>query len=252
MWRYVAQSVTGPAHRAAGKPCQDCCGAWVLGDEPAAVLVACVADGAGSAEFGGEGAAIARRFILKNALAYFKAHGSFQQLSAADARAWCEDVRHQIGVSVAAHGATPRDFATTLCVAIVAPDHAAFFQIGDGAIVLRRRGVFGAVFWPQSGEYANSTNFLTAEGYEAHLEFISVRGATSDVALITDGMERMALSFERRSPHPPFFRPLFDELVASTNLERLSEDLALFLQSDSVQARSDDDKTLVIASRVLR
>jgi hypothetical protein len=72
----------------------------------------------------------------------------------------------------------------------------------------------------------------------------------SDVALLTDGMERLALRFDSLTPHPPFFRPLFEALRATTNVDALTEDLRQFLQSDSVQNKTDDDKTLVLASRI--
>ena len=69
------------------------------------------------------------------------------------------------------------ELASTLCAAIVAPERSCFFQIGDGAMILRRNGVYGVVFWPQTGEYANSTNFLTSHQYDSQLEFISIETA---------------------------------------------------------------------------
>jgi hypothetical protein len=142
------------------------------------------------------------------------------------------------------------DLATTLCVAIVSPTASCFFQIGDGAIVLRNNGVCGVVFWPLSGEYVNTTTFLTSKEYRGVLEFFSTTEGFSDVALLTDGMERLALRFDARIAHPPFFEPLFRALRAGNGSRDLAEDLRRFLQSESVQSRSDDDKTLILASRV--
>jgi hypothetical protein len=125
-----------------------------------------------------------------------------------------------------------------------------FFQVGDGAIIVRRQGVYGVVFWPQSGEYANTTNFLTDEQFEQALEFLALPVQVVDVALLTDGVQRLALTFESQTPHPPFFQPLFEALRSTSDVAGLDKDMRRFLESRSVQDRSDDDKTLVLASWV--
>ena len=105
------------------------------------------------------------------------------------------------------------------------------------------------VFWPQSGEYANSTNFLTTDNYQSLLEYLQVEGAFTDVALLTDGMEMMSLDFSSKTPHLPFFNPLLKTLKEADDSQDLGEDLRRFLQSDSVRSRSDDDKTIIVATR---
>jgi hypothetical protein len=114
---------------------------------------------------------------------------------------------------------------------------------------LKRHGVYGVAFWPQSGEYANSTNFLPSPEFEQRLEFHSTTSQFSDIALMTDGLERLALRFDIRTPHGPFFEPLFRALRKSKDVGSLNEELRKFLTSDPVQSRSDDDKTLILASR---
>jgi hypothetical protein len=131
---------------------------------------------------------------------------------------------------------------------VAGAESSAFFQVGDGAMILRRCGVYGVVFWPQSGEYANSTNFLTSDDFREQLAF-SAAGGCSDVALMTDGLERLALRFDSQTPHIPFFDPLFRALRAADDVAGLNEGLRQFLASESVQSRSDDDKTLILASR---
>jgi hypothetical protein len=66
---------------------------------------------------------------------------------------------------------------------------------------------------------------------------------------MTDGIERIALKFDSQTPHTPFFDPLFRALKSAADVESLSEGLRGFLGSDSVQHRSDDDKTLILAAR---
>ncbi len=250
MWRHLSHSLQGASHIAEGSPCQDSHSVQAFGDPPDAPLIACAADGAGSAKHSGKGSAIACERIVENASAYFEAHGNFDSLQAEDIEGWCDDVRRKIEEEAKTLACTSRDFATTLCTAIVSPTRSCFFQIGDGAIVASCNDTYGVVFWPQSGEYANSTNFLTAENYREHLTFLTTTQRFTNLAVFTDGLERLALSFENQTPHLPFFQPLFQTLRSTDNLAQLNEDLGSFLQSDSVKARSDDDKTLILACHV--
>jgi hypothetical protein len=217
------------------------------GDE---TLVACVADGAGTAALGGDGSAIACDAMIRCAAAYHESSRSWESFGREEALAWCETARQEIFACAEKSGCVVRDLATTLCMAIVSPASAAFFQIGDGAIIVKSGGVYGVVFWPQAGEYAGSTNFLTSDAFRDHLEFQTAGSAVSDVALFTDGIERLALHFDSRLAHAPFFNPLFAAVRSCACTEQLTEDLRRFLQSDSMRSRSDDDKTLILASRV--
>lgn len=250
MWRHLAQSLRGASHLADGSPCQDSHAVRLLGDASADTFVACIADGAGSAKYSDEGAALACAAVVENAVAFFDAHAGFDGLDVDEVLQWCEDARRRIKDNADMSGCSTREFATTLCVAIVSPTGSYFFQIGDGAIILGSKGLYGVVFWPQSGEYANSTNFLTAREYRERLEFLKVRSDFTDLALFTDGMERLALQFDKQTPHPPFFQPLFNALRSSDDVDGLNKDFRAFLRSESVQSRSDDDKTLVLAALV--
>ena len=70
-------------------------------------------------------------------------------------------------------GNSPKDYSCTLIAAIVGNDAAAFAQIADGAIVVSHGEADGWswVFWPQHGEFANQTNFITQDNALEVLEF---------------------------------------------------------------------------------
>jgi serine/threonine protein phosphatase PrpC len=231
-------------------PCQDSNIVKVLGRNSSLGLVACVADGAGSAKYSEEGSSIACDTILEKAVSFFSSQDSFEGLQYDDVLAWCDEACLRIAAAAEIHGCATRELATTLCVAILSQNRSYFFQIGDGAIVVKRNGTCGVVFWPQSGEYANTTNFLTSPDYQKHLEFLKSASSFSDLALITDGLERLALQFDNQTPHVPFFHPLFGALRSTSDLNKLSEELQRFLESDSVRGKSDDDLTIVLASRI--
>jgi serine/threonine protein phosphatase PrpC len=252
VWRHIAESARGDSHLADDTPCQDSSRVVVLGGDENETLVACIADGAGSARYSAIGSATAADSIVHSATAHFEQQGTFAGLVSDDVVLWCEAARARLADDAASRRVELRDLATTLCAAIVSPTCSYFFQIGDGAIILMKNDVSGVVFWPQSGEYVNTTNFLTSNEYRDHLQFSSTSNGFSDVALLTDGMERLALRFDSRTPHRPFFEPLFQALRTDENTGDLAQSLRRFLQSDSVRSRSDDDKTLILASRICR
>jgi hypothetical protein len=248
-WRYISRSVQGESHNADGTPCQDSSRVRTLDGQAADTLVACIADGAGSVKHSAIGSLVACNAVLESVDAYLASHGSITEMEPKDAIAWCDLARGRIEEEANARDARINEFASTIAVAILSPSGSCFFQIGDGAIVLRSGPVSGVVFWPQSGEYANTTTFLTSKEYRDRLQFYVTPRSFRQVALFTDGIERIALRFDSQTPHPPFFDPLFQALGTIEDWQSLGDNLEQFLKSESVRRRSDDDKTLILATR---
>ena len=98
--------------------------------------------------------------------------------------------------------------------------------------------LYGVVFWPQSGEYANSTNFLTSDEYREQLEFIAATSSCSKVALMTDGLERLALRFDSQTPHAPFFEPLVPRTAGDRRRRQLERRPAR-VSGDPIRSRTD-------------
>ena len=173
-------------------------------------LIACVADGAGSSRFSEIGSAIACPSIVESAVSFLDAGGQLCDLSRDDVLRWCDVARARIEEEAAARDCKARDLATTLCVAIVSPACSCFFQIGDGAIVLRRnrrlrRRVLAAI-----GRIRQLDQFPDlAPTTTQQLEFIPIDGGFSDIAL--DDRRPRATGTAFRQPHSSrsFFRPIF-------------------------------------------
>ena len=232
-----------------GTPCQDSSRVCAFEGNAAGTLVACVADGAGSAKFSETGSLIVCNAVVESVDAFLNSGGKVACLNASDVLAWCDLARSRIEEEANAREGRAADFATTICTAILSPGGACFFQIGDGAIVLRSGGISGVVFWPESGEYINTTTFLTSKEYRERLQVFVTDRTYSEVALFTDGIERIALRFDSQTPHPPFFDPLFQALATLDDWQKLGDNLEQFLKSESVSNRSDDDKSLILAVR---
>jgi hypothetical protein len=212
-------------------------------------LVALVSDGAGSAQFGEVGSEIACEAGGKTLLEIVEASGE-AGLVADVAIKLLDVIRMRIGEAARARGVTARALACTLLGAVVGPTRALYFQVGDGAIVSREIETLAPVFWPESGEYANMTYFVTDSEALEHLR-VDVRNAPDEVSLFSDGIQRLALVFATETAHEPFFAPMFKALRASSDEQTDSLCIALerFLNSDAINERTDDDKTLILATR---
>ena len=212
------------------------------------MLLLAAADGAGTASKAEAGARIA----CETFKAFISARPNAVEEGAASE--WL--AYFQNTVAEAAHGAAAEvhDYATTFLGAVIGDDTALFIQIGDGALVTDdadREDEYSCVFWPEETEYANVTYFATPSDAASHLQVRVVTRPVQEVALFTDGLQRLALHMASRAAHAPFFRSVFKPLRergAGVSNEDF-ESLTAFLGSRAVLARTDDDKTLILATR---
>jgi hypothetical protein len=129
-------------------------------------------------------------------------------------------------------------------------------QIGDGVVVAGEGEALVAVTRLQRGEYANETHFLTQANALEQLDISMVEHPVSALAVMSDGLVRLALKMPEQEPHAPFFRPLFRVIAAvaepggALDETEAARQLSAFLGSERVNARTDDDKSLVLAVRV--
>jgi hypothetical protein len=103
---------------------------------------------------------------------------------------------------------------------------------------------------PQRGEYANETYFLTQEDALEHVQVSVHEKAVNSLAVMSDGLTRLALRLPAHEPHPPFFQPLFAFTARAQDEQKAAGHLLEFLASDRVCDRTDDDKSLVLAVRL--
>jgi hypothetical protein len=169
---------------------------------------------------------------------------------------WLAELRGEIADRADDDGYAFSDYACTFLAAIIAPTRAVFMQIGDGAIVVAdpEEIEYKWMFWPQHGEFANTTNFVTQDQFERALEVEFVEREITEVAIFSDGIERLVLDLAARTVHTPALRPIFKWLAGTpphTASAGAAAGLVAFLGSDKVNQRTDDDKTLVMATRAI-
>jgi serine/threonine protein phosphatase PrpC len=245
-WRVAGAAVCGRAHERSGRRCQDAL-AWAV--TPDDVLVAAVADGAGSAPYAEAGARRAVDVAVASLVAAVALRFDEAGVPLAIRDAF-SDALEAIAGEARQRGAAIDALATTLVIA-VAGRNLSVGSLGDGAIVADEAdGGLVRLTDPHCGEHANETIFLSTPGALDALSLRTRPVGAQHVALLTDGITPLALSHASGEPHVAFFAPVFrfadeahDSLVASA-------ELADFLRSPRVAARTDDDMTLLVASHV--
>ena len=244
-WRVVGASITGSSHQRFGEPCQDAAG-WALGPERS--LIVAVADGAGSAKLGGEGA----RLAISTAIDHLTGRRSLGsgESHEKDLIAALERARSALASEAEDRGVDIRELATTLILLQATHDSVTALQVGDGSAVIEdnQNGITGLTK-PQVGEYVNETIFITAEDAMDRVETTTHLGAPSGGAVFSDGLQLLALKMPEATPHPPFFEPLLRFVSTATDAQTTGEELRSFLASPRVTSQTADDLTLVLFSR---
>ena len=256
-WKHVSASVAGTSHSLTGTPCQDSsvCRVFTL-EDGSEVLVATASDGAGSAKRAEDGSALACSLLIQEMEALFAAdaEGDLSEITKEFLTNWLVSFQREVTIRAEHKELRARDFACTLVAAIIGQRSAVFAQIGDGAIVVpspEEPDEYCYVFWPQKGEYANETYFATAPEAHTKLQLDHVPRRIDEVAVFTDGIQNLALHYQTQSAHDPFFRPVFAWLrpASENDLDKFSASLATYLASEKINQATDDDKTLILATR---
>jgi hypothetical protein len=127
-----------------------------------------------------------------------------------------------------------------------------YHRRSHSAIVGRCGSEWDTICWPENGEYASTTFFITDDP-TPRLNIIRRDRLYDAFALFSDGVGDLALSVMDKRAHPGFFNPMMrpvDSSLTSGKLPELSQKLRSYLAGTSVCERTDDDKTLVLLSGV--
>lgn len=250
MWKHVHCSVIGTSHRAGGAPCQDASRVRTVEIEGESYLLVAVSDGAGSAARAEAGAKAACRLGMAAMLRYLRRKGRPSAGDGVDAAEFTRQVHEGLGRLAGRLGCATADLACTVLLGVVGPAGGLFAHVGDGAIIADSGKGPAIVSWPDNGEYANTTSFITQSCYADSQRCVEEPGRIEAVALLTDGLQNIALDHAARAAHPQFFNPMFDAVRESTDRAALAAQLTAFLDGPRINARTDDDKTLVLAVKM--
>ena len=129
------------AHINQGTECQDRFACQTVVKKGEEVLIAVVADGAGSTTDGQVGAEIACQFFIEEVTVFLNSKdASVNSLSLEFGKFWISFFQKKIAKVAKKSKKTIRDYASTLVGAVVGENNSAFFQIGDGGAVFSTSG----------------------------------------------------------------------------------------------------------------
>lgn len=255
-WKFLNASVSGTSHERSGLPCQDECICDSImdshGDE---VLIAVVSDGAGSAKYASQASETTCSVLFKVLESAIFSGQEISSFSIENVVSWIQSIRLNLKELALAqeNSESLREFACTVVAAMVSRKGALYFQVGDGAIVIGDGEAFAPVFWPENGEFPNETTFITEDDFTQRIQYMATKESPKEIALFSDGLQRLALKYADKTAHVPFFLPMFKRLrfEKSGISDLLNKLLVDFLNSTNVNERTDDDKSLILASRIL-
>lgn len=255
-WRAAHASAVGASHLEQKNECQDRLACeTVKTNANGEVLIAVVADGAGSSSDGQHGAQKACELFVEQIVSFLNAENvSIKLINIEFGVRWLEYFQRNIVEMAKKENKSPRDFATTLVAAVIGENCSAFFQIGDGGIVISTSGAaksYRFALPPHESEYVNMTDFLTDVNAKEKLKFALVEESIEDIILFSDGIYAVAVDYQTNQPHEPFLMPMIAPLRNSQNLNGLNEKLENFLASPKLNEKTDDDKTIILASRAI-
>ncbi|MBN3928036.1 MAG: protein phosphatase 2C domain-containing protein [Nostoc sp. NMS4] len=254
-WKAVARSAIGTSHENQEIDCQDY-GDYRIFDD---VIVGAVADGAGSAKHSDVGAKLAVETALKylsKISEYLRKRQHwwqkvYQALSQQEAEKLftktVNKVIAELGKKADKENYSVNDLACTLLVFVATPDWVAAMQIGDGFIVRRsQESEYQLLFQPDKGEFANETTFITSANAVKEMQVTVISEKQEFICASTDGLEKVAIRLSDWKPFSPFFKPLEEYLHEPVNEEEKDKYLTEFLNSERLNSRTDDDKTLLL------
>lgn len=250
-WKAVVCSSIGTRHQKQQLPCQDYGNYCIFED----AIAGAVADGAGSAKHSDVGAKLAVETVMKIFAEIERSPQPAERLSSPltrkEARGFFTKIVQEVVATLEQQAVNNNysinDLACTLLVFVATPDWLAAMQIGDGFMVVRLQGEeYKLLFQPDKGEFVNQTTFVTSANALDEMQVKVLSGKQTFICASTDGLERVAIQIRDWTPFSPFFKPLEQYLGEFHHPESDHEYIQNFLDSERLNARTDDDKTLLL------
>ncbi|MBP0014335.1 MAG: protein phosphatase 2C domain-containing protein [Roseofilum sp. SBFL] len=255
-WQAVACSEIGTKHIQKGIPCQDYGSYQILSGGQ--VVIGAVSDGLGSASRSELGSKKAVEIALIQ-LSKVASELTLNQQPPEQERARkmftdlviivqqeLEKVAHQQNCLV-------DDLACTLLAFIATPTWLAAMQVGDGSIVVRPYSPsntdeeYELLFRPDKSGYVNELTPVTESRAIEEMQTDVRSNLCEFICVATDGVENIALlKRENWKPFPGFFSPLEQCMFSEKSLTQKQEEIRATLNTDKLNQKTDDDKTLLL------
>lgn len=247
-WQVVARSAIGTKHVQKKQPCQDHGNYHKLSEGE--IVIGAISDGMGSAKYSDTGSKVA----VEVAISQLKNIDWQKKLTE---REKAKEIFHNLLITASSelkneaeqHGYSIQDLACTLLVFVATPDCFTAMQVGDGLLVVRSKDDkdYKLLFQPDKGEFANETTSITSSDVLDEVQIRLELKSYEFICAATDGIENISLMMrEGWRPSEKFFRPLERYMLSQESESHKSEEIDKFLNSDKINLKTDDDKTLLL------
>lgn len=185
MWKKVHCAVQGRGHTKNQVPCQDKTFCY----QENGVLVAALADGAGSAKLSHYGAACITEYIAKDLAKYFDLYYNCDD-GRAIKKQLMSKIIHKLDDLCNDLQCERRDCASTLLVVAVTDDRFILMHIGDGVIGYIKQSQLKVASLPENGEFSNVTVFTTSPEALSTMKLLKGNlGEIDSFVMMSDGTQ---------------------------------------------------------------
>ena len=244
MFQSFSASVIGSAHISRKIPCHDSHQVKLLDDGQS--IICAVSDGMGSALHAEIGSQIAVESIVEYIM------DAYLEDKEIDVCQTIKDGYYLVQKNLE-NEALEQDFnvkdlnCTLLVFVAIKGDDQYIGQVGD-CIAIGKSGdePYQLFVNPQKGEYANQTFSIVNTESIDNGEYFKLEKPLTDIALMSDGLEKMTIDLATLNVSKGFFDPFFNAFSQPHfETEKASKSLQAFLSSERINKKTDDDKTLV-------
>jgi len=250
-WKVIGQNCIGTSHSKSNKSCEDSINYILVNNDEEEVLICCISDGAGSAKYAAEASSFVTKNVIDTLSEWVLKKKEIDENSIV---VLGEMLFDKLSEKAMGRKVKLNEFSCTALGCVIFDKRALFFQVGDGAIIREDNNQsYTTIWWPDNGEYSNTTHFLIDDYNLSFLKKVTIEESIKEVAILTDGLQLLTLNSETRSVHQPFFSDLFKWLRLARNqndIDILNKRLYQYLDSEIINVRTDDDKTLLLATRL--
>lgn len=207
----ASASLAGQRHLANGQVNQDSLYYELMPEGQG--LIAAVSDGAGSASRAKDGSFLTARTAVKQTKRIILEESESPAFATRSGLLYARQAIEQYVQIVPSHPI--EDYHCTLVLIAWIGDLICGIQIGDGAAIVGTSEGYKMLTVPRQGEYTNETYFITEPHY---LQTVFENEATNvdSVALFTDGLQKLAIDFQRKRANQAFMEQAIGSLSTSS------------------------------------
>lgn len=244
--QFFGASVRGTSHVKNDLPCHDSHLIRRIQEDEG--IIAALSDGMGSAKHAEIGSALASEAAVDYLEEHLKPEDSDDTILDT-LKACYREVHSRLAQEAIISEYDIKDLNATLMMFIHLKDGRQFTgQVGDCVTIGQAEGeeAYHVIIQPQKGEYANQTFSICTKSSIENGDYLKLENPQSKVAMMSDGVESISINASNDDVSKLFFDPFFNAFdKPSFDSDKVSASLQRFLDSDRINKRTDDDKTLL-------